>query len=95
MNNRIKLLFLSSILVFGFVFAVHNSFAADNLFNVDTDTVALWRFNEASSSLATDETGINNGTAIGTTIVDGKFGKARYFNGQIRLHCCFSLFFFN
>lgn len=53
-----------------------------NLFNLDANTVALWRFNDLSGNVVTDETGINNGTAIGTSIVDGKFGKARYFNGQ-------------
>ena len=80
--DKIKLLSLLSILVFDFTFAVHSSFAADNLFNIDANTVALWRFNEIAGDLVADETGINNGTAIGTTIVDGKFGKARYFNGQ-------------
>ncbi|MBI5401685.1 LamG domain-containing protein [Candidatus Wolfebacteria bacterium] len=82
MNNKIKLLFLLSILVFSFVFAVHNSFAADNLFNVDANTIALWRFNEINGSTVIDSVGVNNGSVIGTTIVDGKFGKARYFNGQ-------------
>ncbi|MEK7162804.1 MAG: LamG-like jellyroll fold domain-containing protein [Patescibacteria group bacterium] len=53
-----------------------------NLFSVDTNTVALWRFNDVSGNTIIDETGINNGTAIGTAIIDGKFGKARYFNGQ-------------
>lgn len=52
-----------------------------NLFSVDANTVALWRFNDLSGNVVTDETGVNNGTTIGTTITDGKFGKSRYFNG--------------
>ena len=54
----------------------------ESLFIIDANTAALWRFNDISGNTATDETGINNGTAIGATIIDGKFGKARYFNGQ-------------
>jgi hypothetical protein len=54
----------------------------ESLFQIDSNTAALWRFNEISVDSVIDETGINNGSAIGTTIVDGKFGKARYFNGS-------------
>ncbi|MDP3015293.1 MAG: LamG domain-containing protein [bacterium] len=68
-----------SIIYFDFVNA--QVVSPQNLFNVDADTVALWRFNDIFGTTVTDETGVNNGTAIGTTITDGKFGKARYFNG--------------
>ena len=54
----------------------------ENLFSIDANTAALWRFNDVPGNTIIDETGINNGTAIGTAVVDGKFGKARYFNGQ-------------
>ncbi len=50
--------------------------------NVDINTVALWRFNESFGNIVVDETGTNNGTVVGTSIIDGKFGKARYFNGS-------------
>ncbi len=55
----------------------------DSLFEIDSSTVALWRFNESNGNAVMDETGVNNGTAlgVGAAIVDGKFGKARYFNG--------------
>mgnify|MGYP001572447569 CR=1 FL=1 len=82
MNNKIKFLFFFSILLISAIFIPQKSLAIENLFNVDINTVALWRFNEISGNLVADETGINNGTAIGANIVDGKFGKARYFNGN-------------
>ncbi len=48
----------------------------------DTNTIALWHFNETSGGTVADASGNgNNGTATGTTIVDGRFGKAKYFNG--------------
>ncbi|MBI5079096.1 C40 family peptidase [Candidatus Wolfebacteria bacterium] len=80
-KTQIVVLCATIFFIVSFIFIPNNSLAADNLFNVDANTMALWRFNEATSSLVADETGINNGAAIGTTIVDGKFGKARYFNG--------------
>lgn len=72
------------IFVTAFVFVGNDNkaFAAGNLFNVDSDTISLWRFNDVSGSTVIDEMGRNNGTAIGTSIVDGKFGKARYFSGS-------------
>ena len=79
-----KLVFSLVILLLNFVYFnfVNAQTAPQNLFSVDANTIALWRFNDLSGNTITDETGINNGTAIGTTIVDGKFGKARYFNGS-------------
>ena len=48
----------------------------------DVSTVGLWHMNETSGSTVTDFSGNgNNGTATGTTIVDGKLDKARGFNG--------------
>jgi len=65
-----------------FVFA-HSAFASDTLFNVDANTVALWHLNEGSGNQVLDSSNFHNdGTAIGTTIMDGEFGKARGFNGQ-------------
>jgi hypothetical protein len=52
-----------------------------NLFAVDAHTVALWHLNESAGATVVDETGVNNGTAAGTTIVDGRFGPARQFRG--------------
>lgn len=49
----------------------------------DANTIALYHFNEASGSSVADSSGNgNNGTAIGTTIVPGRFGNARSFNGS-------------
>ncbi len=65
---------------------------AKNLFNGTewTETaftipglVGRWHMNEISGTTVNDSSGRgNNGTAIGTTIVDGKIGKARSFNGS-------------
>ncbi len=81
MNQKFKyiLVFSSSFLI-SFLL-VNAQTSPENLFNIDANAVALWRFNEPSGSLVADETGINNGTTIGATIVDGKFGKARSYNG--------------
>ena len=79
MKSKIKLLLIFSVLFL--IFPVHRSLAVETLFNVDANTIALWRFNNFSGNMITDETGVNNGTAIGTSIASGKFGNARYFNG--------------
>ncbi len=50
-------------------------------FTPDSSTVALWHLDENSGSVVHDSTLRNNGTAIGTTIVPGRFGNARWFNG--------------
>ena len=48
----------------------------------DANTALLFHINETSGSTVADVASyINNGTATGTTIVDGRFGKARDFNG--------------
>ncbi|OGY28241.1 MAG: hypothetical protein A2802_02725 [Candidatus Woykebacteria bacterium RIFCSPHIGHO2_01_FULL_43_29] len=47
----------------------------------ETSTVSYWPIDETSASTANDATGSNTGTATGTNITDGKFGKARGFDG--------------
>lgn len=48
----------------------------------DTNTVALWHFDELHSDTVNDASSNgNNGTAIGTTVVSGKFMQTRSFNG--------------
>ncbi len=48
----------------------------------DANTVVLLHMNETSGSTVLDASGNGySGTAIGTTIVNGRFGKARSFNG--------------
>ncbi|MBM4162496.1 MAG: hypothetical protein FJ217_15515, partial [Ignavibacteria bacterium] len=49
----------------------------------DTSTVLLLHMNETTGSTVSDASSYgNHGTATGTTIIDGKFGKARSFNGS-------------
>ncbi|HOV30015.1 MAG TPA: LamG domain-containing protein, partial [Candidatus Dojkabacteria bacterium] len=43
--------------------------------------VSYWNMDETSGTSVKDSIGINNGTATGTTIVDGKVNKGRSFNG--------------
>ena len=51
-------------------------------FSPDSNTVGLWHFDEASGTLIQDASFFHNDAhAIGTTIVPGRFGNARYFNG--------------
>ena len=46
------------------------------------DPVAEWRFDENSGTIVHDSSIYdNNGYAVGTTIVPGRFGNARQFNG--------------
>lgn len=40
-----------------------------------------WKLDEKSGNQVKDSVGNNNGTATGTTIIDGKLGKGRSFNG--------------
>ena len=48
----------------------------------DEFTTGLWHMNETSGTTVTNSsTHTYNGTTVGTTIVDGVFGKARSFNG--------------
>jgi hypothetical protein len=43
---------------------------------------ALWHMDEEKGAVVADEKKINNGVAYNTQIVQGAFGKARYFNGE-------------
>ncbi|MBM4166976.1 MAG: LamG domain-containing protein, partial [Ignavibacteria bacterium] len=52
-------------------------------YTTDSNTVALYHFDETGGNVVADASGNgNNGTATGTTIVNGKFGKARNFDGS-------------
>ncbi len=52
-------------------------------YSADANTVAYWRFEEAAGIAVADETGNNPGVAQGvTTIVQGKYGKARSYDRQ-------------
>ena len=52
-------------------------------YEVDSNTRALWHFDEASGPEAFDATGTNNATALGLgEIVQGPFGNARYLRGE-------------
>ncbi|MBI4548510.1 MAG: T9SS type A sorting domain-containing protein [Ignavibacteriae bacterium] len=49
---------------------------------IDSNTVALWTFDGTFGSLITDSSPYHNdGLAYGTSVVPGRFGNARYFNG--------------
>ena len=51
-------------------------------YGVDSNTVALWHFEETSGANVTDSSeNLFTGTATGTTITIGKFLKGRSFNG--------------
>jgi hypothetical protein len=47
----------------------------------DINTVGLWHMNETSGNALDSSGNGNTGTPTGTTIVDGRLGKARSFNG--------------
>jgi hypothetical protein len=48
-----------------------------------SDTVALWHYDETTGNNVLDSSPYgNDGTAVGTTIVPGILGNARYFNGS-------------
>ena len=52
-------------------------------YDVDSDTVALWHFNEGTGATITDETtNDNDGTIYGATWDSGKFGSALTFDGS-------------
>jgi hypothetical protein len=49
----------------------------------DSTLVGYWNMGEGAGSVVYDNSGNgNNGTATGTTIVDGKYGAARYLDGN-------------
>ncbi len=52
-------------------------------FTPDSLTRGLWHLNEPSGSVILDASSfVNYGSAIGTTVVPGRFGNARLFNGS-------------
>ena len=73
-----------SCVVFSFLlcFAFGHAQPGAQPFSADSLTRALWHFNETSGSVVGDTSiSHNNGIAYGTTIVPGRFGNARSFNG--------------
>ena len=71
---------LSSVLSLSLVVT---QFAFAQPFPVDSNTVALWHFDEMSGNVVADASPYhNNGLAYGTTIVPSEFGNARHFNGH-------------
>jgi len=57
----------------------------DSPYQYDTSQsglVSYWPMDETTGSTVTDVSSSNDGTATGTTIVDGKYRKARSFNGS-------------
>ncbi|MBI3194473.1 MAG: VCBS repeat-containing protein, partial [Ignavibacteriae bacterium] len=59
------------------------SFISFSQYTPDANTVALWHFDELNPTDTVRDACVNNnhGIATGTTVVNGKFGKARSFNG--------------
>ena len=49
---------------------------------VFTGLVSYWKLDEATGQTLADSVGTNTGTALGTTVVAGKLGNARSFNGS-------------
>lgn len=47
----------------------------------NNDLIAYWKLDEQTGNQVNDSVGTNNGTATGTTIVNGRVGKGRSFNG--------------
>ncbi|MFH1761066.1 MAG: LamG domain-containing protein, partial [bacterium] len=57
--------------------------AQDEFFEVDSNTVALWRFNEGSGTVLSDVSGNNHGgTIVGASWVSGNYGQALEFDDQ-------------
>ncbi len=59
-----------------------SNMTADNTSTLDDSLVSHWKMDELSGSEVKDSVGSSNGSATGTTIVDGKYDKARSFNGS-------------
>ena len=77
MATIIVTLFLASMLSTAFVTTAKAQYLTDPY------TVGLWHFDEGTGTTAYDSSGYdNNGTIYGATWVDGKFGKALYFDGD-------------
>ncbi len=64
-------------------FVCSSSWLMAQEYRSDANTVLLLHMNETSGSTVSDaSTFANHGTATGTTIVDGRFGKARKFSNE-------------
>jgi hypothetical protein len=50
-------------------------------FPLDSLTRSLWHLDDSTGAAVRDAAGKNNGIAFGTSIVPGRFGRARSFNG--------------
>lgn len=53
--------------------------AVESTPSIDTGLISYWKLDETSGSIVSDSIGGNTGTAAGTTIIEGKFNKARSF----------------
>ena len=69
----------TGVLAYGFGYASNPPTSA---FTPDSATRALWHFDETSGTLVHDTAAGNDGSATGTTIIPGRFGNARSFNGN-------------
>ncbi|MBI2076265.1 MAG: LamG domain-containing protein [Candidatus Aenigmarchaeota archaeon] len=69
------------ILLLILTFTLFSTLSYAQEYTVNSNTVALWHFNEGSGSLAKDETGRFNGTVDGATWTTGKYGNALSFDG--------------
>ena len=63
------------------MFALLSALSYAQEYTTDSNTVALWHFNEGSGSLAADETSRFNGSVSGVAWTTGKHGSALSFNG--------------
>ncbi|MBI5472559.1 MAG: T9SS type A sorting domain-containing protein [Ignavibacteriae bacterium] len=73
---------MRTIMVALFVFCSSVLFAQGPYIS-DSYTVGLWHLDEASSSVFQDASSYHNDAqAFGTSVVAGRFGNARYFNGS-------------
>jgi hypothetical protein len=65
-----------------FLFAVSRVFSQPSEpFLPDSTTRALWHFEDSTGTIIHDWVGGNHGVAVGTTVVPGRFGYGRSFNG--------------
>jgi hypothetical protein len=71
-------------LLFLTLFVISSIFVGQSFARIDPETaVGMWLFDEATGKVAADSSGNGNkGKIIGAELVDGKFGKALYFDGN-------------
>jgi len=68
----------TGVLAYGFGYATNSPTGP---FTADAYTRALWHFDEVSGAAVHDSASSNDGVAVGTTIIPGRFGNGRSFNG--------------